>query len=140
LIFQNVHPERLITSLSVKKGDPVFIPIKALNRAKFIWGEDAFEFKSVCESSPSAYRSRRRILTLSSLNVICSPDRWDHLPEEVHHMPGVWSNILSFLAGPRSCIGYRFSLIEFVFSFIIIFHLHPRLRSASGERTMITDE
>ena len=29
----------------IKKGDLIFIPIKAINRLKSIWGEDALEFK-----------------------------------------------------------------------------------------------
>lgn len=35
----------LILYVRVAKGDSIFIPILALNRAKDIWGEDAFEFK-----------------------------------------------------------------------------------------------
>ena len=27
-------------------------------------------------------------------------------------VPGVWGNLLSFLGGARSCIGYRFALAE----------------------------
>ena len=27
-------------------------------------------------------------------------------------MPGVWGNVLSFLAGPHACIGWRFALAE----------------------------
>lgn len=41
------------------------------------------------------------------------PERWQNLPEKVHGMPGVYSNILSFLAGPHACIGFRFSLAEY---------------------------
>jgi hypothetical protein len=29
-------------------------------------------------------------------------------------VPGVWGNTLAFLGGTRSCIGYRFSLYEYV--------------------------
>lgn len=32
---------------SVGKGDFVFIPILAVNRAKDIWGEDSFEFRCI---------------------------------------------------------------------------------------------
>jgi cytochrome P450 len=40
------------------------------------------------------------------------PERWESIPEAAHHVPGVWGNQLSFSAGPRACIGYRFSLVE----------------------------
>jgi hypothetical protein len=34
----------------------------------------------------------------------------------VKSVPGVWGNTLAFLGGTRSCIGYRFSLYEYVFA------------------------
>jgi len=69
----------------VGKGDFILVPILAINRSKDIWGPDAHEFK---------------------------PERWENLPEAVTNIPGVWGNMLTFLGGPRSCIGYRFSLVE----------------------------
>lgn len=33
--------------------------------------------------------------------LICSPDRWDNLPEAVSSQPGLYSNLLTFSAGPR---------------------------------------
>ncbi|KAI0736247.1 cytochrome P450 [Fomitopsis betulina] len=69
----------------VTKGSPIFIPILAINRAKVLWGEDAHEFR---------------------------PERWENVPEAAQSVPGVWGNLMSFLGGPRSCIGYRFSLVE----------------------------
>ncbi|KAF9229896.1 cytochrome P450, partial [Melanogaster broomeanus] len=64
------------------KGDPIFIPILAMNTSKELWGPDAHEFK--CEN----------------------------VPEAVSDIPGVWSHLLSFLGGPRACIGYRFAVVE----------------------------
>ena len=32
---------------------------------------------------------------------LCSPDRWDNLPEAVTSLPGLYSNTLTFSAGPR---------------------------------------
>lgn len=58
-----------------------------MHRDKALWGEDAREFK---------------------------PERWlgSKMPEAVASIPGIWSNMLTFLGGPRACIGYRFTLVE----------------------------
>ncbi|KAH8102301.1 cytochrome P450 [Cristinia sonorae] len=72
-------------SISVAKGDFIMLPILAINRSKTIWGEDAHEFK---------------------------PERWVNPPEAVSGIPGVWGHLMTFIGGPRACIGYRFSLIE----------------------------
>ncbi|KAH9483580.1 Cytochrome P450 monooxygenase 205 [Psilocybe cubensis] len=69
----------------VRKGQTVIIPITPINRSKSLWGEDASLFK---------------------------PERWYNIPEDVAAIPGVWGNTLSFLGGPRACIGYRFALVE----------------------------
>ncbi|KAG6909596.1 hypothetical protein DXG01_016635 [Tephrocybe rancida] len=72
-------------SIRVRKGQTIQIPILAMNRNKQIWGEDAKEFR---------------------------PERWESTPEAATTIPGVWGNMLTFLGGPRSCIGYRFALVE----------------------------
>ena len=62
--------------------------IATANTEPALWGPDAREFK---------------------------PERW--LGKEGHGqvemaLPGVWSGIMSFMAGPRACIGYKFALLE----------------------------
>ncbi|KIJ62084.1 hypothetical protein HYDPIDRAFT_114926 [Hydnomerulius pinastri MD-312] len=71
--------------IKISKGDPIFIPILVINRSEQLWGPDAKEFK---------------------------PERWANTPETASHIPGVWGHMLTFLGGPRACIGYRFSLVE----------------------------
>jgi hypothetical protein len=44
------------------------------------------------------------------------PERWFNIPESASSIPGVFSNVMSFLGGARGCIGYRFAVIECVFS------------------------
>ncbi|KAJ7671617.1 cytochrome P450 [Mycena polygramma] len=73
------------TSLPIRKGQMIHIPILAVNTDKEIWGPDAAEFK---------------------------PERWDMVPEAAKAIPSVWGNLLTFFAGPHNCIGFRFSLVE----------------------------
>ena len=42
------------------------------------------------------------------------PERWADLPAATANIPGVWGHLLTFLGGPRACIGFRFSLVEYV--------------------------
>ncbi|KAI1798436.1 cytochrome P450 [Ganoderma leucocontextum] len=77
-----------IHEVLVPKGTNVMVGIAAVNRDKALWGEDALEWK---------------------------PDRWlSPLPESVAqaHIPGVYSNMMTFLGGGRACIGFKFSQCE----------------------------
>ncbi|THH29155.1 hypothetical protein EUX98_g5030 [Antrodiella citrinella] len=72
-------------TIHIAKGDAVVIPIVAINRSKALWGEDSFEFR---------------------------PERWESPPQSISSIPGVWGHMMTFIGGPRACIGYRFSLVE----------------------------
>lgn len=74
-------------SITVRKGDNIFISIAAVNRSTSIWGEDARVF---------------------------NPDRWLDLPNATYLIPGVWGNQLTFLGGPRGCIGFKFAIIDYI--------------------------
>ncbi|TFK91204.1 cytochrome P450 [Polyporus arcularius HHB13444] len=79
---------RTITELVVPAHTMVWVNILGLNRDKAIWGPDAHEWK---------------------------PERWlGQLPASVAdaHIPNVFSNTMTFVAGPRSCIGYNMALTE----------------------------
>ncbi|KAF9521013.1 hypothetical protein BS47DRAFT_1335116 [Hydnum rufescens UP504] len=83
--------------IRIAKGEFIHIAVEGFNLSKDVWGEDAHEF---------------------------NPDRWDNLPDAARSAPGLYSNIMTFGAGPRSCIGMRFSMIEmktFLFVFIRTF-------------------
>ncbi|KAG8794507.1 hypothetical protein FRC12_023914, partial [Ceratobasidium sp. 428] len=73
------------SEIRIQKWDTIRISISSMNRAKDVWGEDALEFR---------------------------PERWDNPPPMVKEMPGVWSNLMTFIEGPNSCIGYRFAVVE----------------------------
>ncbi|KAH7327579.1 cytochrome P450 [Rhizoctonia solani] len=78
----------IITQVPINKGTHIYLSILAANRDKQIWGEDADEFK---------------------------PSRWlEQLPSAVRESknPGVYSYMMTFSGGPRSCIGFKFSQLE----------------------------
>ena len=58
--------------------------------------------------------AERPIDHLNLLLIPVRPERWENTPEAITSIPGVWSNLLSFLGGPHACIGYRFALVECV--------------------------
>lgn len=81
-------------SVFIPKGTFVHVPVEAFNLDKEFWGEDAWEF---------------------------NPDRWDSLPGAVNQIQGLYNHLLTFSAGPRSCIGMRFSMIEMkIFIYILL--------------------
>ncbi|KAJ7731826.1 cytochrome P450 [Mycena maculata] len=82
--YVNRHGNRY-DSIPIRKGTVIRIPIGDVHRDKEIWGQDAATFR---------------------------PERWDNIPEAAAGIPSVWSNLMTFIAGPHNCIGFRFSLVE----------------------------
>ncbi|EIN05321.1 cytochrome P450 [Punctularia strigosozonata HHB-11173 SS5] len=77
-----------IHELPIKNNQGIFVGMAMANRNKALWGPDALEWK---------------------------PGRWlEPLPDSVTdaHIPGVYSNQLTFLGGSRACIGFKFSELE----------------------------
>ncbi|KAJ3488906.1 hypothetical protein NLI96_g2507 [Meripilus lineatus] len=77
-----------MSEIFVPKNTRIIVAIRACNRNKEIWGEDALEWK---------------------------PERWlSPLPGSLTdaRVPGVYSNMMTFLGGGRSCIGFKFSQLE----------------------------
>ncbi|KAL9709436.1 hypothetical protein Ac2012v2_007171 [Leucoagaricus gongylophorus] len=77
-----------ITEIFAPKGTTVDISVIGANRNPAVWGLDALEWK---------------------------PERWlADLPKSVLNSPnaGVYSQLLTFMGGPRSCIGFQFSQLE----------------------------
>ncbi|CAL1701693.1 unnamed protein product [Somion occarium] len=92
---------RTITDIPLDKGTDLFIGVLGSNINPAIWGEDAEIFK---------------------------PERWlSALPESLTeaHVPGVYSNLMTFLGGGRACIGFKFSQLEMkVVLSVLIQHFH----------------
>ncbi|KAK7677643.1 hypothetical protein QCA50_019334 [Cerrena zonata] len=78
----------VMNEIPVPAGTTVIVGILASNRNVEIWGDDVAEFK---------------------------PERWlSPLPASVTeaHIPGVYSNLMTFNGGGRACIGFKFSQLE----------------------------
>jgi len=77
--------------LLITKGTAVYLGLAAANRSKAMWGPDGSEFK---------------------------PERWSgKLGNEVNtpgggRLPGLYSNMMTFLGGPRACPGMKFAVLE----------------------------
>ncbi|KAG9098909.1 cytochrome P450-dit2 [Ceratobasidium sp. UAMH 11750] len=83
-------PHGKLSSIPVKKGTRILLSIAMANRYAKIWGERANEFW---------------------------PERWignklDEVTQPGAHLPGVYSSMMTFGAGPTSCIGFKFALLE----------------------------
>lgn len=76
-----------IKEVHVKKGQAILISLQACNFNRDVFGADADDFR---------------------------PERWldGHVGGEVSG-PGMYSHLMSFLVGPRHCIGQRLALAEF---------------------------
>ncbi|KAL9711339.1 hypothetical protein Ac2012v2_005883 [Leucoagaricus gongylophorus] len=77
-----------LTELVVPSETMIFISILGANTNPELWGPDSYEWK---------------------------PERWlKPLPEKLNeaHMPGIYSNLMTFFGGSRACIGFKFSQLE----------------------------
>jgi len=78
----------VVDRISVAAGTTVTVPIRALNRSKVIWGEDALEFK---------------------------PERWLNgeagIPKLAKEMQG-FHHLMTFIDGQRTCLGKTFAVTE----------------------------
>lgn len=78
----------IISEITVPAGTDVYMSMIATNNDFDTWGPDAREWK---------------------------PERWlSKLPPSVAdaRVPGVYSHQMTFIAGSRSCIGFKFALVE----------------------------
>ncbi|KAJ1305505.1 hypothetical protein OPQ81_000512 [Rhizoctonia solani] len=83
-------PSGKVNSIPIQKGTRVFMSISASNRYARFWGERAHEFL---------------------------PERWigsklEEATQSGAHSPGVYSSMMSFGAGPRACIGFKFAVMD----------------------------
>ncbi|KAJ7926885.1 cytochrome P450 [Mycena leptocephala] len=91
--YQDLNWE-LTNQIIVRKGQVVSMAIASYHRFETLWGEDAHEFR---------------------------PSRWLDGTAYQGQALGPYANLLSFLGGPRVCLGWRFALLEIqVFFFELV--------------------
>ena len=105
LVLWRLNMTEWLALCRVRKGQTLYIPILPINRSEALWGKDALDFKYVYSVSWS------KLLIGHNWD---RPERWESSNEAASAIPGVWGNMLTFLGGPHACIGYRFSLVEYV--------------------------
>ncbi|TKY89740.1 hypothetical protein EX895_001527 [Sporisorium graminicola] len=74
-----------VTSVQIPKGLEFIVPMQVINFDTDIWGPDAAEF---------------------------NPQRWRN-PTTFARQSGLPMHLMTFISGPRGCIGNRFALAEF---------------------------
>ncbi|KAH7923529.1 cytochrome P450 [Leucogyrophana mollusca] len=79
---------QLVDRISMTKGTLISIPMRSVNRSVALWGSDAKDFK---------------------------PERWIHedgISEKAKEIQG-HRHLLTFIDGPRTCLGKGFAVAEF---------------------------
>ncbi|KAI9440830.1 cytochrome P450 [Lactarius indigo] len=101
---------REMHEILVPKNTNLFIHIYNLNRDPSIWGVDGAEWK---------------------------PERWlAPLPESVAsaNIQGVYANMMTFIGGPRSCVGFKFLQLEIK---VALSQIIPAFRFAPAEADIV---
>ncbi|KAG1742242.1 cytochrome P450 [Suillus paluster] len=82
-------------SISIAKGSEIMVSVEAINRSFAVWGPDAKKFK---------------------------PDRWlaeEGISGKSKEVQG-YRHLLSFLDGPRTCLGKDFAIAEFKMVLLVL--------------------
>lgn len=100
-------PTKMLSHVAIKRGQTFWVSIYCANRNKEIFGEDADEFR------PERWLDR---------DDQSDDDEDDDGAEDgkkekgskkknkkIESKMGIWAGQMTFLAGPRSCIGYKFA-------------------------------
>ncbi|WVQ75739.1 hypothetical protein IAR50_005370 [Cryptococcus sp. DSM 104548] len=98
----------LMTEFKMAAGNQVFLPILGINTSTSVWGPDAETF------NPSRFLDNQH-------------------PEKVK-ISGPYGNLMTFIGGPRNCIGYKFALQNIkVFLFVLLRSHEFRLLKSNPE-------
>ncbi|KAJ7745984.1 cytochrome P450 [Mycena metata] len=99
----------MVTEIPVPAETNILVSILASNRNPAVWGPDALEWK---------------------------PERWlSPLPKSVAdaHIPGIYSNLMTFNGGGRACIGFKFSQLEMK---VVLYLLVERFKFSMSDKVI----
>ncbi|KAG1824383.1 cytochrome P450 [Suillus subaureus] len=128
------------SNVAIPEGAFAIISILAANRHQEMWGADANEWR------PERWLSSTLAAPSQTQEVSCSMDREDAASasrsapvlgvKDSVRFPGVYSNMMTFLGGSRSCIGFKFAEMELKQAIAtLVMRLHfslPTERNAHG--------
>ncbi|KAH6905471.1 cytochrome P450 [Coprinopsis sp. MPI-PUGE-AT-0042] len=111
-LYKPIHGKdgQELHDLVIPEGTRIIVSIQGCNRAPDLWGSDTLEFK---------------------------PERWlNDMPKSVVEakVPGVYSHLMTFIGGGRSCIGFKFSQLEMK---IMAFHLLEGLKFSLPKKEIV---
>ncbi|ODO10981.1 hypothetical protein I350_01581 [Cryptococcus amylolentus CBS 6273] len=122
--------ERVVSEIRIRKGQLIHVPIDHLHACTHIWGPTANEFDpSRFLDAPSTYPSSTP--TTPSFPPDAGPvlsSRRTSVPSIVPAGPGIWPNFMTFIDGPRRCIGYKLAVMEIkmvLFTLLREFEVEP---------------
>jgi cytochrome P450 len=102
------------SSIAVPQGTLIIISILAANRHREMWGADANEWRPERWLSPLAASSQAQDVdaSFSGEGAAAASRRSVLGVKDGVRFPGIYSNMMTFLGGSRSCIGFKFAEME----------------------------